>query len=219
MTPRTVDDLVREELRDPQFMQEYAEAKEAWSLAIQLARLRRERGLTQAQVAEMAGTKQQNVARIENPDYSGHSLNLLRRIARAFGMVVRVAFVPPRVVVQEELGLANRELAHLWHGSDPMAETAAWSHLCDSYTKHFDYCRSHAAASSRQSGLMFDLASVLLSASGYAEAKNDDPEEQMMEKLDRIDTGAYVRGSSQSPPISASANLKGEYEYEEKQIY
>ncbi len=108
MTPKTIDDLVGEELRDPEFAREYAEAKEEWSLAIRLARLRRERGLTQEQLAEMVGTRQQNIARIEDPDYSGHSLSLLRRVARALGMVVHVEFIPAEEVIARELSKAKK---------------------------------------------------------------------------------------------------------------
>jgi transcriptional regulator with XRE-family HTH domain len=105
---KTIDDTIREELEDPEFRQGYAEAGEAWDLAIGLARLRQERGLTQAQLAEMVGTQQQNIARIENPAYSGHSLSLLRRIGRALGMVVRVQFIPSEQALREE-GLGDAE--------------------------------------------------------------------------------------------------------------
>jgi hypothetical protein len=37
------------------------------------------RGLTQKQVAEMLGTKQQAIARLEDPAYSGHSLSMVRK--------------------------------------------------------------------------------------------------------------------------------------------
>ena len=97
-------DYLREELRDPEFVQGYAEANEAWDMVIDLVKLREARGLTQAQLAEMVGTKQQNIARIENPAYEGHSLSLLRRVARALGMVVHVEFIPPEQVVARELG-------------------------------------------------------------------------------------------------------------------
>lgn len=104
MKERTIDDRIREDMKDPDFAQGYAEASEAWDFVIQLARLRRERGLTQEQLAEMVGTKQQNIARIENPAYDGHSLSLLRRVARALGMVVHVEFIPAEEVVARELG-------------------------------------------------------------------------------------------------------------------
>ena len=101
---RTIDDLIREDMNDPGFAEGFAEANEAWDMVLELVRLRKEKGLTQEQLAEMVGTKQQNIARIENPAYSGHSLGLLRRVARALGMVVRVQFVTAEQVVAEELG-------------------------------------------------------------------------------------------------------------------
>lgn len=99
---RSFDDRVREELKDPEFRQSFAEAGEAWELALQLYDLRKQKGLTQEQLAEMVGTKQQNIARIENPAYSGHSLSLLRRVGRALGMVVRVRFIPTEQAIEEE---------------------------------------------------------------------------------------------------------------------
>ncbi len=98
------DDYLREELKEPGFAQGFAEANEAWDMVIDLVKLREAKGLTQAQLAEMVGTKQQNIARIENPAYDGHSLKLLRRVAGALGMVVRVQFVTAEQVVAEELG-------------------------------------------------------------------------------------------------------------------
>lgn len=97
-------DYLREELRDPEFVEGFAEANEAWDMVIDLVRLREAKGLTQEQLAEMVGTKQQNIARIENPAYDGHSLKLLRRVARALGTAVHVEFVPVEQVVAEELG-------------------------------------------------------------------------------------------------------------------
>ena len=104
MSPRTIDDRIREELLEPGFAQDYAEASEAWDVAIQIAKLRQQKGLTQAQLAELVGTRQQDIARIENPAYKAHSLGLLRRIARALGMVARVEFVPPALIIHEEHG-------------------------------------------------------------------------------------------------------------------
>jgi transcriptional regulator with XRE-family HTH domain len=52
-------------------------ADRAWDIALQLTTLRQARGLTQKQVAEMLGTKQQAIARLEDPAYAGHSLSML----------------------------------------------------------------------------------------------------------------------------------------------
>lgn len=39
--------------------------------------------LTQKQLAELVGTKQPVIARLEDADYEGHSLSMLQKIARA----------------------------------------------------------------------------------------------------------------------------------------
>jgi transcriptional regulator with XRE-family HTH domain/predicted RNase H-like HicB family nuclease len=54
----------------------------AAKLAVRWAR--NEKGLTQAQVAKLAGVAQQMVAKVENPDY-GAGIVVLERVARALG--------------------------------------------------------------------------------------------------------------------------------------
>ena len=53
---------------------------------------RREAKLTQKQLAEKVGTHQSVIARLESADYTGHSLDMLKRIAEAVGKRVRVDF-------------------------------------------------------------------------------------------------------------------------------
>lgn len=50
-------------------------------------------GLTQKGLAELIGTKQPVIARLEDADYEGHSLAMLVRIAAALGKRVDVRFV------------------------------------------------------------------------------------------------------------------------------
>jgi predicted XRE-type DNA-binding protein len=52
--------------------------------------------LTQRQLADLAGTTQPVIARLEDADYEGHSLSMLRRIADALGQTVEVKFLPKR---------------------------------------------------------------------------------------------------------------------------
>jgi len=56
--------------------------------------LRTAHGLTQTQLAELVGTKQPVIARLEDADYEGHSLSMLSRIAAALHQRVKVEFVP-----------------------------------------------------------------------------------------------------------------------------
>ena len=51
-------------------------------------------GLTQAQLADLVGTSQPNIARLEDAEYEGHSLSMLRRIAAALSHRLQVRFVP-----------------------------------------------------------------------------------------------------------------------------
>ncbi len=51
-------------------------------------------GLTQAQLAKVVRTTQSAICRIEDPDYRGHTLKMLVRIAHALGKVVQLKLVP-----------------------------------------------------------------------------------------------------------------------------
>jgi len=55
-------------------------------------------GLSQAQLANRIGTRQSVISRLEDGDYEGHSLNMLRRIAAAFGQCVEIRFLPAEKV-------------------------------------------------------------------------------------------------------------------------
>lgn len=55
-----------------------------------------EAGLSQQQLAELVGTKQPDIARLEDADYQGHSLNMLNRIATALNQRLEIAFAPVR---------------------------------------------------------------------------------------------------------------------------
>lgn len=51
--------------------------------------------LTQKQLAELVGTTQSVIARLEDADYEGHSLTMLQRIAAAVNKRLEVRFVSP----------------------------------------------------------------------------------------------------------------------------
>jgi DNA-binding XRE family transcriptional regulator len=57
---------------------------------------RRRAGLTQLQLADLVGTSQPTIARLEDADYDGHSLTMLRRIATALGQTLELRFVPKK---------------------------------------------------------------------------------------------------------------------------
>jgi DNA-binding XRE family transcriptional regulator len=56
--------------------------------------LRQEAGLTQQELANLIGTSRTVITRLEDADYDGHSLSMLRRIAAVLNKRVRIEFVP-----------------------------------------------------------------------------------------------------------------------------
>lgn len=53
-------------------------------------------GLTQKQVADLVGTQQSVIARLENADYAGHSLSMLVRVASVLEHRIEIKLVPKR---------------------------------------------------------------------------------------------------------------------------
>ncbi len=68
--------------------------RENLNIAEQIYNLRTELGLSQKQLADLVGTTQSVISRLEDADYNGHSLAMLRKIGAAFQQRVLVQFVP-----------------------------------------------------------------------------------------------------------------------------
>jgi len=66
-------------------------------LARRIFELRTRAGLSQRQLAERVGTSASAICRLEGADYEGHSLPVLKRIAKALGRRVEIRFVPKRL--------------------------------------------------------------------------------------------------------------------------
>jgi len=80
---------------------ELAELIAEEKLNVYVARLiyeaRTDAGLSQQALADLVGTKQQAIARLEDADYEGHSLSMLQRIAAALGKKLAVSFIEEHV--------------------------------------------------------------------------------------------------------------------------
>lgn len=113
MAPRQVsrkliplEEWEAEQLADPEFVAALAELEPAY----QVARLRILRGLTQEQLAELVGTKQPGIARLES-GASIPTLAFLRKVAAALGARLEVRLVPlkPEEQVAELFGQLHWE--------------------------------------------------------------------------------------------------------------
>lgn len=73
---------------------EEARANEEVARTIQA--LRNKVGMTQAELAKVVGTTASVICRLEDADYQGHSVAMLRRIAAALNRRVEIRFLPLR---------------------------------------------------------------------------------------------------------------------------
>ena len=87
------EDVRRAIAKDPAYAAEYFDELSRRPLPVQLALLRRLKGLTQAELAGEMGLKQTHVSRLEKPD-SDHLLSAYLRAAQALG--ARLALVPAK---------------------------------------------------------------------------------------------------------------------------
>ncbi len=71
-------------------------AREDAEVARKLRLLRENAGLTQRQLASLVGTAPSVISRLEDADYDGHSMAMLRRVAAALNQRVELRFVPIR---------------------------------------------------------------------------------------------------------------------------
>ncbi len=72
---------------------EFAEAEANDTVARKIYDLRKRAGLTQQRLAKLVGTTTSVISRLEDADYEGHSLAMLRRIASALNKRVELRFV------------------------------------------------------------------------------------------------------------------------------
>jgi ribosome-binding protein aMBF1 (putative translation factor) len=79
--------------RDPAMQRMFEEELANAEVAEKIYWLRRQAGLSQAELAKRVGTTQSVISRLEDADYEGHSLAMLNRIAAALKRRVEVRFV------------------------------------------------------------------------------------------------------------------------------
>ena len=78
----------------PERLAELEEARASAEIARTIYKLRTKAGHTQRELATLVGTSTSVISRLENDDYEGHSLTMLRRIAAALNRRLDVRFLP-----------------------------------------------------------------------------------------------------------------------------
>lgn len=81
---------------DPKREEEYEEEVINAEIARKIHDLRTKAGLTQQELADRVGTSKSAICRLEDADYEGHSLSMLKRIAEALDKRVEIRFLPAK---------------------------------------------------------------------------------------------------------------------------
>lgn len=84
-------EFLKGKLKNKEFEKSYYQGLEKARIAIEITLFREKKNLTQAKLAELTGTSQSAIARLEDPDYKGYSLSTLRKIADALGLELVVS--------------------------------------------------------------------------------------------------------------------------------
>ncbi|WP_067936849.1 helix-turn-helix domain-containing protein [Alicyclobacillus kakegawensis] len=84
-----LQNYIQKRMQNPGFAKEWEASKLEYEVARQLIQLRKQSGLSQAQLAKRVHTRQSEISRIENGEQN-ISLDKLRKIANALGADVEI---------------------------------------------------------------------------------------------------------------------------------
>ena len=91
-----LDDLFGDTLG---YRQAVSEAVQNLHIASLIYEARMGAGLSQKQLADKIGSRQSVISRLEDADYDGHSLTMLRRVASALGLKLEIKLVSAQAQV------------------------------------------------------------------------------------------------------------------------
>jgi transcriptional regulator with XRE-family HTH domain len=81
---------------DPERIESFEEELLNAEIARKIYDLRTKAGLSQRELAKKVGTSASAICRLEDADYDGHSLSMLKRIAEALDKRVEIRFLPAK---------------------------------------------------------------------------------------------------------------------------
>jgi transcriptional regulator with XRE-family HTH domain len=115
-----IDNYLREDLKDPEIAEGYAESFLDSFVATQIKVLREQNNLSQAELASLIGTKQGAVSRIEDVNYSKWNVTTLKKLARAFKVRLRVSFETYGSLIEEVEKFSRESLQRTSRDKDPI---------------------------------------------------------------------------------------------------
>ena len=98
-------------LKNKQYRHAYLKEHIRVGIASQIRILRNKSNISQSQLAEIVGTKQSVISRLEDPDYGTVNLNTLLKIAEAFDVSLLVKFASFGKFINESQDISPKSLA------------------------------------------------------------------------------------------------------------
>nr|WP_281719945.1 helix-turn-helix transcriptional regulator [Nitrosomonas nitrosa] len=105
------------EFSNKDYAHAYMNSHQSSRIATQIKVLREQRGLTQKQLAELSGIKQERLSLLEDVDYDSWTVATLRKLAHAFDTTLHISFIPFSQGIQdiedfsrEHLQVESREI-------------------------------------------------------------------------------------------------------------
>ncbi len=89
----TFNDFLKKKMKDPAFKAEYEALEPEFAIIQAMIDTRKNRGMTQKQLAEKTGIAQGDISKLENGS-ANPSLRTLQRLASGMGMKLKVEFIP-----------------------------------------------------------------------------------------------------------------------------
>ena len=84
--------FLKRQLKNIDFKKEYEKLEKEFEIAKEIIKLRKNAKLTQKELADLAGTSQPAIARLESGNYKNVSLQFLRKIGDALGVTPEIHF-------------------------------------------------------------------------------------------------------------------------------
>ena len=116
---------LREELKDTEYSEGYAESFLDSYIATQIKVLREQSGLSQQGLADILGSRQGVVSRIENANYSKWSISTLKKLARAFRVRLKVSFETYGSLLADVSEFSRQSLERAPREKDPLLNAPA----------------------------------------------------------------------------------------------
>ena len=111
--------VLKKEFEDEEYRCGYAESFLSSLIATQMRVLRQQRGFSQKRLAELMGTKQPAISRLEDVNYSTWRVATLKKIARALGVRLKISFETFGDLLHEDIGFTRESLQRPDFKDDP----------------------------------------------------------------------------------------------------